>query len=297
MSDTSNSATGTQPNGTKLALPQQDSSLHDRALVLGPGGPVGTAWLLGLAAGLRKQGIDLGAADAVVGTSAGAIAAVLLTRGVDLFDHADPTATSAEKVALVIDPAAMVAAFGAGQGLADGDDPVRVRQEIGRIAKGANTSPATERIERFAAAYGTGPWPHPGLLIPTVGAEAGVPVVWSAADDVPAHLAVTASTAMPGLSAPIPIGDRTYYDGAFRNGSNADLVAAAKTLVLIEPMAHLFPTPAPEGPATVLRIGPDTASRTAIGPDLNDMARWPATFAAGLDQAESEASALRAVWN
>ena len=43
------------------------------AVVLGPGGPAGTAWLAGLAAGLRRAGVDLGAADLIVGTSAGAI--------------------------------------------------------------------------------------------------------------------------------------------------------------------------------------------------------------------------------
>ena len=45
----------------------------DSAVVLGPGGPAGTAWMAGLAAGLRREGVDLGAADLIVGTSAGAI--------------------------------------------------------------------------------------------------------------------------------------------------------------------------------------------------------------------------------
>ena len=52
--------------------------MTSRAVVLGPGGPVGTAWLAGLAAGLRQAGADLGAADLVVGTSAGAIVGALL---------------------------------------------------------------------------------------------------------------------------------------------------------------------------------------------------------------------------
>jgi NTE family protein len=47
--------------------------MADSALVLGPGGPVGTAWLAGLAVGLRREGVDLGAAGLIVGTSAGAI--------------------------------------------------------------------------------------------------------------------------------------------------------------------------------------------------------------------------------
>ena len=52
--------------------------MADSAVVLGPGGPVGTAWLAGLAAGLRHEGVDLGAADLIVGTSAGAIVGAIL---------------------------------------------------------------------------------------------------------------------------------------------------------------------------------------------------------------------------
>ncbi|MFD0526229.1 patatin-like phospholipase family protein [Kitasatospora arboriphila] len=55
----------------------------DRALVLGAGGPVGTAWTAGFARGLRRSGVDLGAADLIVGTSAGAITAALLATGQD----------------------------------------------------------------------------------------------------------------------------------------------------------------------------------------------------------------------
>ncbi|GAA0390710.1 hypothetical protein Acor_47490 [Acrocarpospora corrugata] len=56
----------------------------ESAVVLGPGGPVGTAWLAGLAAGLRREGVDLGAADLIVGTSAGAIVGAVLACGGDL---------------------------------------------------------------------------------------------------------------------------------------------------------------------------------------------------------------------
>ena len=36
------------------------------------------AWLAGLAAGLRREGVDLGAASLIVGTSAGAIVGAIL---------------------------------------------------------------------------------------------------------------------------------------------------------------------------------------------------------------------------
>ena len=58
--------------------------MADSAVVLGPGGPAGTAWLAGLAEGLRREGVDLGAADLIVGTSAGAIVGAILASGGDL---------------------------------------------------------------------------------------------------------------------------------------------------------------------------------------------------------------------
>ena len=50
--------------------------VHDVALVLG-GGAAGNAWEIGIVAGLAEAGLDMTeAADLVVGTSAGATAAV-----------------------------------------------------------------------------------------------------------------------------------------------------------------------------------------------------------------------------
>src|SRR6516162_10629013 len=46
---------------------------RSRALVLGAGGPVGRAWEIGLVDGFASQGIDLGTADLIIGTSAGAV--------------------------------------------------------------------------------------------------------------------------------------------------------------------------------------------------------------------------------
>jgi NTE family protein len=55
-----------------------------RALVLGAGGEAGIAWELGLLAGLAERGVDLTAADLVVGTSAGAGVAARINSGVGL---------------------------------------------------------------------------------------------------------------------------------------------------------------------------------------------------------------------
>jgi len=55
-----------------------------RALVLGGGGPVGVAWEAGLLVGLGRGGVAVAEADAVIGTSAGAVVGCLLASGGDL---------------------------------------------------------------------------------------------------------------------------------------------------------------------------------------------------------------------
>ena len=75
-----------------------------RAIVLGGGGSAGIAWESGLLAGLLEAGADLGAADLVVGTSAGSAVAVQLRAGglrldalrADLQPSVDGVAVSAE---------------------------------------------------------------------------------------------------------------------------------------------------------------------------------------------------------
>jgi NTE family protein len=52
--------------------------MKDRALVLGGGGVAGIAWMTGLLFGLSEQGVDLGAAEMIVGTSAGSAVAAQL---------------------------------------------------------------------------------------------------------------------------------------------------------------------------------------------------------------------------
>src|SRR5919106_6138551 len=55
-----------------------------RALVLAGGGVAGIAWELGVLAGLSRQGVDVTAADLVLGTSAGAAVGAQVTSGVPL---------------------------------------------------------------------------------------------------------------------------------------------------------------------------------------------------------------------
>src|SRR4030095_2505971 len=51
----------------------------ERALVLGGGGSVGNAWLIGVITGLFDAGLDVTEADLIIGTSAGSTAAAHIT--------------------------------------------------------------------------------------------------------------------------------------------------------------------------------------------------------------------------
>jgi hypothetical protein len=60
-----------------------------KALVLSGGGSVGIAWQTGLATGLARHGVDLSAADLIVGTSAGSAVGAQLALGGDAEERFD----------------------------------------------------------------------------------------------------------------------------------------------------------------------------------------------------------------
>jgi NTE family protein len=60
------------------------TAMDRRALVLGGGGVTGIAWETGLIAGLAGLGIDLAAADVIIGTSAGSVVGTDIACGQEL---------------------------------------------------------------------------------------------------------------------------------------------------------------------------------------------------------------------
>src|SRR5437867_3030897 len=57
------------------------SAITSKAVVLSGGGFAGAAWMLGLIDALSSRGVDLGDADLIVGTSAGARTGAQLATG------------------------------------------------------------------------------------------------------------------------------------------------------------------------------------------------------------------------
>ncbi|MEU6976907.1 MULTISPECIES: patatin-like phospholipase family protein [unclassified Streptomyces] len=268
----------------------------DRALVLGPGGRLGTAWTAGLAAGLRGFGVDLGEADLIVGTSAGAIVGAVIATGQDparLAAVSLPRTADASSAPRHPDPAVMGAVLAT---LADpGLDPAEKRRRVGRIALETVDAEADRRlIAQRGALIGTDTWPRRPLLIPAVDAESGDPVVWDTGAGVPLAHAVAASSAFPGVESPVAIGDRRYLDGALRAGTNTDLAGEARTMVIVAPLAHRRPQPTPDGAHL---LAPDAAAVRILDAEGTGPEAWTAAFQAGEAQAGAAAEKLRPHWS
>lgn len=259
------------------------------AVVLGPGGPVGTAWLAGLAAGLRQAGADLGAADLIVGTSAGAIVGALLAGAGDpglLAAAPDPSGMRTDPGTL----AEVLAVLG---------DPQLARAEavrrVGRLAASASTGTQEAAIARMRFLTGAGRWPGGPLLIPSVDAETGEAMIWDRHGAASLPEALAASTAFPATAPPITINGHRYIDGALRAGTNADLAADADLVIIAEPMAHVFGTGSTmPGAGTVIRLVPDSEAIQAFGPDMTSLATWVPAYQAGIRQAPQAARLIGA---
>lgn len=272
-----------------------------RALVLGGGGVVGTAWMAGLASGLHREGVDLAEADLIVGTSAGAIVGTMLGTGQDL-DLLDPPARPADQGDSTPkpDPSRLTEVFAL---LRDASlEPADARRRVGRLALAAETITEQAHIAGISTLITAREWPGRELLITAVDIETGELKVWDRASGAPLPTAVASSCAMPGVSPPITINGRQYMDGGIGSGTNADVATGADVLVLVEPLAHLFPREplerelAATGAGIVITINPDQAALDAFGADLGDWAAWRPARQAGIRQAATTAERVRAAW-
>lgn len=272
-----------------------------RALVLGGGGVTGIAWEIGLLAGLRRAGIDLGEPDLVVGTSAGSVVGALLATGVGMEDALAFGDGDGEEFALQVDMSLIAQAFGvmSDRTLDRGD----ARARIGALALAAPVGDPEVQVRRFAARLPVHEWPvTPRLVVTAVDARTGEPVAWDASSEVPLPRAVAASCAVPCVFPPVPVNGSRYMDGGVRSVTNADLAAGASAALVIAPTLGIFRTsPAAElralGDARSLLVSPDATAREAIGPNVLDDSRRGAALRAGLLQGADLAAEVGAVWS
>lgn len=276
-----------------------------RALVLGGGGVTGIAWELGVASALAEAGVDLGSADLVVGTSAGATVGAQLTSGTPLralgASQLTPAGDTKER-AVDLDFDALAEIF---EALFDNDaDAVEQRAKVGAMAREAQTIPASERHEIIAARLSNAHWPETRLVITAVDAVSGEFHAFDADSGVALVDAVAASSAVPGVWPPAPVGDRLFIDGGVRSATNADLAAGHDTVLILSPMAAAM-TPRLDrsevveleaAGSVVVVLRADDHALADMGANPLDPAMRAPALAAGQRQGQAAAADLAEIW-
>ncbi len=232
-------------------------------LVLGGGGLVGMGYHAGALQALDDFGFDVGAADLMVGTSAGSVMAAYMAAGwkpTDFFEYAHGRHPDVQK---------------------DPEDP---KEQMRRVFTPLSRSPA-ERVRRsvgsmFAVASSRGyvkrlgggepgrnlrrafpaglysteetrrrlhedlpqEWPERSLYLSAVDLYSGERIAFGhpAAPEASLPDAVLASTSIPGVFPPVRIGDRRYVDGGVASATSLDLATdhGCDLILCIAPLGY-----------------------------------------------------------
>src|SRR4051794_38187339 len=235
-------------------------------LVLGAGGVLGGAWLVGALHALASEtGWDPGSADAIVGTSAGSMITGLSACGVPPWfmvahsagEEFDGIVDASGRSAGEADRSAG-ASFGLHRGLPT-LGPGSWRLALGSLARPYRHAPAsllagwlprgivsTEALKDTIRRVAGDEWaPHPGLRIIACDYETGRRVRFGDPEAPLSSLAdaVAASCAIPGFYHPVSIAGRRYVDGGIRSTSNLDVLAGEglDVVICLNPMSSLHP--------------------------------------------------------
>lgn len=281
------------------------------ALVLGGGGSVGVSWQTGLLTGLREAGVDLARADAVVGTSAGALVGALLSSGRAVTD----ALTSLAALGRSIDPESLAAGSETFRALRQANldtDPRQGLRAIGRAARETSALDEDAYLGLFGILEGAA-WPA-SFRCTAIDTDTGELVVWDEESGVPLLHAVAASCSIPQLFPTVTIEGRRYTDGGILNPLNA--TTAPPTDVLVALSCHPLRSPGAGVDkaldASAAKTNADLAQLRqtrrliAVEPDFGDSDTptnlMDPNLAAqalqiGKRQAQHEATAIQTAWN
>ena len=303
--------------------------VHDVALVLGGGGAAGQAWQIGVIAGLAEAGLDLTeAADLVVGTSSGSTTAAQVRSGIP----------AAELLASVLSPPVQPAGQNReqppslpmatvfermrtiGAAATSAADLRRAMGPFGLESDSVLEPTAGQRRAMVAARLPHAEWPDRPMIVVAVDAHTGELAAFDRDSGVDLVDAVTASTALPGLTPTHSINGTRYINGGVRSGENADLASGYANVVVLSPFGGRDRTPPergadPAGQFEGLRrrpewgtdlasqtealrkqgsrvevITPDADSRAAMGANQMDPATRIPAARAGFAQGKQEAT-------
>ena len=217
-----------------------------RGLVLGGGGTLGAAWMIGALCALEEaRGIDARDAHLIVGTSAGSILAALLGAGAgaeDLWLH--QRGQQVERGPLA------GRSFDYDQAAGGASPPLPIPgigspRLIVRSVRHPRRFPGAAVLSAFLPpgrgslgdigkmvedVIPSGTWsPHPGIRIVAMDYDSGERVVFGQPGAPPVGLAeaVVASCSIPGWFPPARVGERRFVDGGTVSTTNLDLLQAA----------------------------------------------------------------------
>jgi len=289
-----------------------------RALVLAGGGAAGNAWELGVVAGLSASGVDVTAAELIIGTSAGSTVAAQITSGRSPSELYDAILAAAPRP-----PAGGGASGGApapamsgatylewsGGIIASADGPADMRRRLGAatLARDASDGSDAERWRSIVASRLPGTqWPQQTVLITAVDARTGEPVVFDRHSGVELVDAVAASTSS---LTPYRIGEERYLDGGYRRSENADLGAGCGRVLILSPFGGRTRMPPAWGMdlATQVRelraagsrvetVFPDGAAGDGFGANALDPSTRLQAARGGYDQGVALAERLAEFW-
>jgi len=296
-----------------------DARVYRRAVVLGGGGLTGVAWLTGVLAAFEAARIPIGAADLVLGTSAGSVVGAQVVGGRSFakqYRFLGAERVPARELLVQLYRAApkpspeVLEQLGAQ--LLDAPASTESARAIeGRDALAANTMPWAVWVALVALYLRRLRWPGPALAITAVDVENGRLRVFRGGDGVPVAQAAAASSAVPQFFPPVRIRGRRYMDGGTRSVTNADLAAGYDLVLLFIDHRALPGGMGPlsraaldaeiaglrAGGATVVEVSPNDASLDALG-DLEalDPARLGPSARAGRVQGAAEAARVAEAW-
>ncbi|MEO5854010.1 MAG: patatin-like phospholipase family protein [Nocardioides sp.] len=271
------------------------------ALVLGGGGITGIAWELGILQGLAEQGLDLSAADRVIGTSAGSVVGAQITSDVPIAelydgqlappDHEIGARLGRTALARLLPPMLIPGS------------PVRKRRRIGRLSQRAHAPGGHQRIEVIRSRIASHAWPERELLVTTVDTDSGEFVTFDRHSGVDLVDAVAASCAVPQVWPAVTIDGRHFMDGGMRSTANVDVARGADVVVVLAPLPQSFSKAASIG-AQLRRIGPvqaavitpDRQALVDIGSNVLDPEKRADAARTGLRQSRDVLDKVRAVW-
>jgi len=259
---------------------------------------------VGLIAGLAARGVDLTAADLVLGTSAGALAGAQVTSGLPLAELYQAQCTPSEVAVTATMGRALMLRYGLA--VFTPGSPARARKRLGRLARASPPLAEADRRAVIGAWLPGHEWPAQRLLITAVDADTGEGATFDSSSGVSLIEAVSASCAVPGVWPPVRLNGRRWMDGGMRSAANADLAAGSERVVVLAPIwkgLRVMPGALVQcqdlvrGGSAVVLVAPDAESAAAMGRNVLDSAGRPAAARAGYAQAEAARPDVAALWS